>query len=73
MNNTTSVNAHILDITMTIQQEFPELSDFLTEMPVTIPNIHRPKIDNSILQAYCDALDELLAKYIGHSPVHFKA
>lgn len=72
MNHTTSINAHILDITMTIQQEFPELSRFLSEMPVTIPDLRHPEIDNNILQAYCDALDALLANYIGHSPVYVK-
>lgn len=53
----------ILQTTMLIQLEYPELSKFLEEMPVTIPDMKEPVMSREILNDYNDSLTILLAKY----------
>jgi len=53
----------ILNITMKIKTQFPELSMYILEMPVTIPNIANPKINREVLQDYFDSLSVLLKDY----------
>lgn len=60
----------ILKITMTIHKSFPELSKYLNEMPVSIPNESTPEIDNNTLQDYLNSLNNLLATYTkNHHPL----
>jgi hypothetical protein len=59
----------ILKITMTIKENFPELSKYIEEMPVTIPNAVHPHINTKILKDYYDSLYELLRKYMMEHPV----
>jgi len=69
MKSEIELNAEILRITMTIQENYPELSEYLGEMPVTIPAIIRPEINSKNLGAYYDSLNSLLENYIpGHLP-----
>jgi hypothetical protein len=63
MKTEAELNENILKITMTIRNEFPELTKFLNEMPVTIPIEQSPEINNKILQEYYDSLETLLRKY----------
>lgn len=63
MKTETELNENILKITMTIRNEFPELSKFLNEMPVTIPIEQSPEINYKILQEYYDSLETMLRKY----------
>jgi len=58
------LNKKILEITMTIQEKYPELSGYLDEMPVTIPNSQDAEINNKNLEAYYDSLTSLLKNYI---------
>jgi hypothetical protein len=60
---TTTINQKILAITMLIQEKHPELSEFLLEMPVTIPNQDHPNIDENMLQDYYRSLCKLLKDY----------
>ncbi len=53
----------ITKLTMTIKDRSPELSKYLEEMPVTIPNENHPDINRAELQKYYDSLCELLKKY----------
>lgn len=64
MENIGEINAKILKITMTIQEKYPELSKFLTEMPVTMPDNEHPEITRKNLKAYYVSLQTLLNKYI---------
>ncbi len=57
------LNNDILNITMKIQDEFPELSKYIAEMPVTIPNKEAPEINTKNLQDYYNSLETLLKKY----------
>ena len=54
----------ILKITMKIREQFPELSKYILEMPVTIPNVENPEMNRKTLQDYYDSLDILLKDYI---------
>lgn len=54
----------ILKITMKIKIQYPELSIYISEMPVTIPNVENPKINCEVLKEYYDSLQILLKDYI---------
>lgn len=64
MKSEKELNEAILKITMKIRNDYPELSKYLSEMPVTIPDISSPEIDNKILTDYLESLENLLKKYI---------
>ncbi len=57
------LNSKILKITMRIQDHYPELSQYLEEMPVTVPSENNPKITLNQLQSYYESLISLLNKY----------
>ena len=57
------LNAEILRVTLMIHTEYPELSKFIEEMPVTIPNVDQPEINISILSDYLDSLYSLIFHY----------
>jgi len=57
------LNAKILKITMTIKDHYPELSQYLDEMPVTVPSEKDPEITLNHLQTYYESLNSLLNKY----------
>lgn len=61
---TEAINLKIIEITSTIQAKYPELSKYLDEMPVTIPNEKDPEINNKNLKVYYDSLNSLLKNYI---------
>lgn len=56
--------AAILKITMKIKTQFPELSMYILEMPVTIPNVENPIVNRKALQEYYDSLRILLKDYL---------
>lgn len=58
-----TLNEKILAITMLIEEKHPELSKFLLEMPVTIPDVDHPKVDDEMLQNYYQSLCDLLKEY----------
>lgn len=64
MKNEEQLNGDILEITMKIKEKFPELSKYILEMPVTIPNMENPEVTTKALQEYYDSLDILLKDYI---------
>lgn len=63
------LNDDILKITMDIQNQYPELSKYLEEMPVTIPTEKKPEITAANLQSYYDSLQSVLTKYKIKHPV----
>ncbi len=56
-------NSIIIKTTIEIQDKFPELSKFIDEMPVTIPDESSPKINSEVLEDYQLSLNSLLTKY----------
>lgn len=63
MKDNRSINEKILAITMLIQEKHPELSKFLLEMPVTIPDQNHPNVDEQMLLEYYQSLCKLLSDY----------
>src|SRR5688572_24356446 len=57
------LNAKILKITQMIRDEYPELSSFLNEMPITVPDDEHPDVELDSLKGYYDSLTTLLSKY----------
>jgi hypothetical protein len=57
------LNADILKITMMIREKYPELSKYISEMPITIPNVPSPEINAKILQEYYESLEAIMKKY----------
>ena len=53
----------IVQTTMLIQLEHPELYKFLEEMPVTIPDMNEPVMNQQILSDYNDSLTVMLSNY----------
>lgn len=56
-------NNDILATTLLIHKRFPELSKYLEEMPITIPDMNSPVISNQVLMDYDESLRVLLHKY----------
>lgn len=63
MKTEKQLNAEILEMTIKIQEQFPELLKYIAEMPITIPNTATPEITIKILQDYYDSLTILLKDY----------
>ena len=63
------MNSKILKITMTIMDQYPELSKYIEEMPVTIPNENNPEITQSNLKLYYESLSLMLNKYKTEHPI----
>ena len=63
MESETELNEKIMAITMQIQNEFPELSKYLNEMPVTIPTEENPEINIKVLNNYYESLLRMLTTY----------
>lgn len=64
MKTEIELNTAILDITMKIKEQYPELSKYITEMPVTIPNMENPDINLVALQDYYSSLRIVLKDYV---------
>lgn len=64
MKQMQELNNEINKLTLKIEQEYPELYQFLGENPVTIPNGGQPKVDNQNLSEYLESLKQLLKHHI---------
>jgi hypothetical protein len=64
MRTEEQLNADILIITMKIKMQFPELSKYIEEMPVTIPDKNNPHITLKNLKEYYDSLEVMYKKYV---------
>ena len=66
--NESDLNAKILEITMKIKDQYPELSKYIDEMSVTIPDEKAPQITLKNLRTYYDSLNTVLNTYIKDHP-----
>ncbi|WP_269241833.1 hypothetical protein [Flavobacterium limnophilum] len=62
----------ILQITMKIKEHYPELSKYILEMPVTIPNAEKPKMNRELLQDYYNSLEVLVKDYVKNKHISTK-
>ncbi len=63
MKTEAELNADILRLTLKIHTQFPELSKYITEMPVSNPNVEHPEITRKNLTDYRESLEALLKNY----------
>lgn len=63
MTTEKELNAKILEITMTINDKYPELSKYIGEIPITIPNESDPEITIKILKDYYNTLETILKNH----------
>ena len=64
MKTEKELNEAILKITSKIHSEYPELSKYLSEIPITIPDVNIPKTTIKVLTDYYETLENILKKYI---------
>lgn len=69
METEKQLNDAILKMTLKIQNEYPELSKYLIEMPMTVPTTANPEINIKILKDYYNSLNSILKEY---TPNHTK-
>jgi hypothetical protein len=60
METEKELNSRIMELTRQIREQHPELSQYLDEMPLTIPNDSHPEITVKKLKEYCESLNLLL-------------
>lgn len=63
LGSTQKFNSDILATTLLIQQRYPELSKYIEEMCITIPDTENPVISNQVLMDYHESLRVFLYKY----------
>ena len=64
MKTLQELTKEISSLTLKIEQEYPELYQYLDENPITICNIQHPKMTIKVMHQYLDALKQLLEHYI---------
>jgi hypothetical protein len=57
------IENEILELTTTIESNYPELYTLLDENPITIPSKKHPKMNISILVDYLESLKQILKQY----------
>ena len=63
MKTANEISKDIINTTVGIEQDFPELLKYINEMPVSIPNVSQPEITVENLKDYSDSLNEMVTKY----------
>ena len=63
MRTEKELNNDIVDITLRITTNYPELSKYLKEIPVSIPDKEHPEINIKVLQEYYNYLESIFEKY----------
>lgn len=63
MKTEEEINKAILKINMKIKEEFPEISKYIQEIPITIPDTDNPEINSKILKDYYDSLIVIVKNY----------
>ncbi|AWH84329.1 hypothetical protein HYN59_04000 [Flavobacterium album] len=58
----------ILKITILIQEKYPELSKYLSEVQETLPALEHPEVEAEDLAKYYQTLDEMLRDYLLEHP-----
>lgn len=72
-NEEHELNEQILDTIMMIREDYPELTKYLSEMPLTIPNEKEPEVRKKQLQDYLESLNDMVEKYHMENGGHSKS
>lgn len=68
METIKELNSKILQLTLLIQNKYPELSKYLGEMRETLPDVENPEMDIATLKEYAESLEMLIAGYSDQHP-----
>ncbi len=68
MKRLQKLSQEIVEITLKIEQEYPELYQYLDETPVTIPNSGTSEMSTKNFSDYLDSLRQLLNHHIENHP-----
>lgn len=60
MDSKLRILAEIMEVTINIETDYPELYRFLEEDPITIPATASPDMDRKTLEEYLESLRQLL-------------
>jgi hypothetical protein len=71
MESEAEINAKIMKLTMVINDNYPELSKYLNEMPITIPIDKNPEVNAKNLQKYYDNLLDIFRKYVAEHQLKY--
>ncbi len=71
METEEEINTKILKITMVIQENYPELSKYLNEMPITIPVDKNPVVNAKNLDKYYNSLLNLFRNYVAEHQLNY--
>ncbi|WP_297517145.1 hypothetical protein [Flavobacterium sp.] len=71
METEQELNAKILKITMVIRDNYPELHQYLNEMPITIPVDQNPEINVQHLKKYYDSLVAIFRNYVAEHQLNY--
>jgi hypothetical protein len=63
METEKELNDKILSLTREIREKYPELSRYLDEMPLTIPNDSQPEVTINKLKEYYESLKLLIQEH----------
>lgn len=58
----------ILKITVLIQEKYPQLLKYLSEVEDTLPSLEHPSVDEESLAKYYQTLEEMLKDYLLEHP-----
>ena len=64
MKSKAELEQDIINITMKIYHEFPELSKYIAEMPLKLSGISSGGMSTKNLKEYSNSLEELLVSYL---------
>jgi hypothetical protein len=64
MKKSHNIINEINELTLKIEQDYPELYQYLDENPVTIPRSEEPQLNTKTFSDWLDSLKELLEHHI---------
>ena len=71
METEAEINAKIMKVTMVIQENYPELSKYINEMPITIPVDNNPEINRKNLEKYYQTLVTWFRNYVAEHQLNY--
>ncbi len=71
METEAEINAKILKLTMVIRDNYPELYEYINEMPVTIPVDNNPEINIKNLLKYYHSLLTWFRNYVAEHQLNY--
>ncbi|HEA23217.1 MAG TPA: hypothetical protein ENH87_20215 [Pricia antarctica] len=63
MSDLKTILREIIEMTIMIERDYPEVYGYLDEDPMTIPDIEKPNMGRKVMQEYLDDLKELVKQY----------